>query len=239
MTGRWRVAVFDIVSPLTSAAAFVTIGVALGWPVWWVSVCTVLCLLVVQTMGANFYVLRREGTSVGTDPHAPGLRLAAVGMTAASALAAVFVGYTHWVVPNSLRATETGAVVRTATTVAEATATFSPQDPTSAIARASELVDPEKAGEFTEIFDRTATDLTRGGVSTNSTTLSAGVEVISSTAASVAVIMRTVRRGPGDQTESAVQALRVTLTKHDNAWRVLDVEPIDPSTKGHSTDEEG
>jgi hypothetical protein len=194
---------------------------------------------VVQTMGANFYVLRREGTSVGTDPHAPGLRLAAVGMTAASAIAAVFVGYTHWVVPNQLRATESDAVVRTATTVAEGTASFSPQDPTSAIAKASALVDPEKAEEFTETYGRNATDLTHDGVSTASTTLSAGVEVISSTAASVAVIMRTVRHGPADQTESNVQALRVTLTKHDNTWRVLEVEPIDPSTKGHSADDEG
>jgi hypothetical protein len=48
--------------------------------------------LVTQTMAANFYVLRCEGVSVGTDPRAPSLRLAAVAMTSALTVAAVFVG---------------------------------------------------------------------------------------------------------------------------------------------------
>jgi hypothetical protein len=136
MTTAWRVLVFDVLSPLASAAAFVTIGVMLGWPCWWVLTCALLCLLVAQTMAANFYVLRRDGVSVGTDPHAPNLRVTAVALTAAAIVAAVFVGYTRCVPPDRLRATDV-AIVHLATGVAEATDTFSPQEPTSAIAHAT------------------------------------------------------------------------------------------------------
>jgi hypothetical protein len=134
MTTAWRVLVFDVLSPLASAAAFVTIGVMLGWPWWWASACAVLCLLVAQTMAANFYVLRREGVSVGTDPHAPSLRVAAVALTAAATVAAVCVGYNRCVPPDRLRAMDVAEAVRLATPVAEATDTFSPREPTSAIA---------------------------------------------------------------------------------------------------------
>src|SRR5262249_17744375 len=134
MTKAWRVLVFDVLSPLSSAAAFVTIGVMLGWPCWWALACALLCLLVAQTMAANFYVLRRKGVSVGTDPHVPSLRVAAVALTAASTVAAVFVGYTRCVPPDRLRATDLAEGVHLAARVAEATDTLSPQDPTSAIA---------------------------------------------------------------------------------------------------------
>ena len=237
MTKAWRILVFDVLSPLTSAAAFITIGVALGWPLWWVSACAVLCLLVTQTMAANFYVLRREGVSVGTDPRAPSLRLAAVAMTAASTVAAVFVGYTQWLEPNRLRTTGVADVVRLATSVAEATGTFSPQDPGSAITRAATLVSPERAETFTKTFGQKATDLANEGVTAGSQTISAGVETINSTAASVAVIMRTVRTRPAMPTDQAVQALRVTLTKPGGKWSVLGVDAIDPSSQSDQDDE--
>jgi hypothetical protein len=137
MTKAWHVLVFDVLSPLTSAAAFVTIGVMLGWPCWWALACALLCLLVAQTMAANFYVLRREGVSVGTDPHTPGLRVAAVALTATATVAAVFVGYNRCVPPDRLRATEVAGVVHLRTPVAEATDTFSRQKPTSVIADAN------------------------------------------------------------------------------------------------------
>jgi hypothetical protein len=115
MAKAWGVLVFDVLSPLTSAAAFVTIGVVLDWPMWWASACAVLCLLVAQTMAANFYVLRRVGVSIGTDPHVPSLRVAAVAMTAASMVAAVFVGYTHCARPDLLRTADVAEVVHPAT----------------------------------------------------------------------------------------------------------------------------
>jgi len=104
MTRGWRILLFDVLFPITCAAAFVTIGVGLDWPLWWVSACAVLCLLVTQTMAANFYVLRRQGLSVGTDPHVPSLRAATVAATVASTVAAVFIGYTHWLLPILTRA---------------------------------------------------------------------------------------------------------------------------------------
>ena len=91
MTRTWRLLIFDVLSPLTSAAAFVTIGVALDWPLW-------------------------------------------------------------WVLPNRLRATELADVVRLAPSVAEATDTFSPQDPSSAIVQAAKLVSPERAESFAKSF---------------------------------------------------------------------------------------
>ncbi len=42
-----RVLAFDIVGPLAAIAALLMIGVFLGWPLWWVAVASMLCLLVV------------------------------------------------------------------------------------------------------------------------------------------------------------------------------------------------
>jgi hypothetical protein len=115
MAKAWGVLVFDVLFPLTSAAAFVTIGVALDWPLWWAAVCAVLCLFVAQTMAANLYVLRRVGVSIGTDPHIPSLRVAAAALTAASTVAAVFVGYTHCARPDLLLTADVAEVVHLAT----------------------------------------------------------------------------------------------------------------------------
>ena len=48
MRNRWRVLAFDILAPVAAVAALVYIGIALAWPLWWVSVCSVLCLLIVE-----------------------------------------------------------------------------------------------------------------------------------------------------------------------------------------------
>src|SRR5262245_57168057 len=93
-----RVLVFDIVAPLLAIAALVLIGVALQWPPWWVSACSVLCLLIVQGMVVNFLLARRDSVTVGTDDDGPGLRLAVVGLATAALVAAVLVGYTRWTV---------------------------------------------------------------------------------------------------------------------------------------------
>ena len=48
-----RVLLFDIAAPLAAIAALLVIGLMLGWPLWWVSVCSMLCLLIVQGMIVN------------------------------------------------------------------------------------------------------------------------------------------------------------------------------------------
>ena len=37
MRNRLRVLAFDIAAPLAAIAALLIIGMALGWPLWWVS----------------------------------------------------------------------------------------------------------------------------------------------------------------------------------------------------------
>ncbi len=84
MRNRWRVLAFDILAPVAAIAGLVYIGIALAWPLWWVSVCSVLCVLVVEGVVVNFVLARRDGVTVGTDDDGPGLRLAvaAVATTA-------------------------------------------------------------------------------------------------------------------------------------------------------------
>ena len=47
MRNRLRVLAFDIAAPLVGIAALVFIGMAMDWPLWWVSLASVLCLLIV------------------------------------------------------------------------------------------------------------------------------------------------------------------------------------------------
>ncbi len=39
MRNRLRVLAFDIAAPLAAIAALIYIGIALAWPLWWVSLC--------------------------------------------------------------------------------------------------------------------------------------------------------------------------------------------------------
>ncbi len=100
MRNRLRVLRFDLLVPLAAIAALVYVGIALAWPLWWVSVCSVLCLLIVQGVLVNGVLFRRDGVTVGTDDDGPGLRLAVVGVAAAALVAAVVVGYLQWTVPR-------------------------------------------------------------------------------------------------------------------------------------------
>lgn len=86
MRNAWRLVVFDVLAPLATIAALAAIGVLLGWPLWWVSTCSVLVLLVVEGVAINFWLLRRDSVTVGTDDDAPGLRLAVVFLCAAADL---------------------------------------------------------------------------------------------------------------------------------------------------------
>ena len=54
MRNLWRLLAFDIVAPLAAIGALVMIGVVLGWPLWWVSACSVLVLLIVRGRRRQF-----------------------------------------------------------------------------------------------------------------------------------------------------------------------------------------
>jgi hypothetical protein len=207
-------------------AALLLIGVFLGWPVWWVAACSMLCLLVVQAMMANYYLARRDRVTFGTDDDGPVLRFLLVGVTTALLVAATIVGYTYWTVPDRDIRSDTAEVVRLATAVSEATATFSPQDPTSSIDRAAALMAPEQAEAFKANFGASTEDLARRNVSAQAQTISAGVEAIGPDAASVLVVMRGTQNVPGQQSSRAVLSLRVAFTKADDRWLVIDVAPV-------------
>ena len=119
MRNLWRLLAFDVVAPLAAIGALVMIGVVLGWPLWWVSACSALVLLIVQGVGVNFWLLRRDSVSVGTDDDAPGLRLAVVFLCTAALTAAVLTGYTHWATPDRDFKKDSREVVQVATGMAE------------------------------------------------------------------------------------------------------------------------
>lgn len=226
MRNRWRVLAFDILAPVAAIAGLIYIGIALAWPLWWVSVCSVLCLLVVEGVAVNVALARRDSVTVGTDDDGPGLRLAVVAVATAALVAAMFVGYLRWTVPDRNLRNDTSQVVGIASSVAEASATFTPQSPTASIDRATAMMSPKSAEAFKNEFANVARDLTSRNVSAQASTVSAGVEAIGPNAASVAVIMRGTQNVPGKAPDTAVLALRITLSKEGGRWLVDDVSPI-------------
>ena len=226
MRNRLRAIAFDVLAPLAAIAGLVYIGLALAWPVWWVAVCSVLCLLIVQAVIVDFVLYRRDGVTVGTDDEGPGLRLAVVGLAAVALVAAVAVGYTRWTVPDRTMHDDMAAVVGIASSVAEASATFTPQDPNASIDRATGLMTPERADAYRNEFASVAKELGSKNISGQASTISAGVEAIGPAAASVAVVMRGTQNAPGKPVDVAVLALRITLTKDSGKWLVVDVTPI-------------
>lgn len=226
MRNMLRVLVFDVLAPLLAIAALVYVGIALAWPIWWVLVSSVLCLLIVQAMVVDFVLFRRDGVTVGTDDDGPGLRLAVVGFTTAVLAAAVIVGYTQWTVQDHRLRTDTDEVVGIASSMAEASATFTPQDPNASIDRAVKLMTSERADAYRREFAAATKDLASRNISGQASTISAGVEAIGPKAASVAVVMRGTQNAPNTPPNVAVLALRVTLTKDTGHWLVADVTPI-------------
>lgn len=226
MRNRLRALAFDVLAPLAAIAGLVYIGVALAWPVWWVAVCSVACLLIVQGVIVDFVLYRRDGVTVGTDDDGPGLRLAVVGLAAVALVAAVAVGYTRWTLPDRTMHDDMAEVVGIASSVAEASATFTPQDPNASIDRATGLMTPERADAYRNEFASVAKELGSKNISGQASTISAGVEAIGPAAASVAVVMRGTQNAPGKPVDVAVLALRITLTKDSGKWLVVDVTPI-------------
>ena len=226
MRNRLRVLAFDIAAPLAAIAALVFIGMAMDWPLWWVSLASVLCLLIVEGVIVNIVLARRDGVTVGTDDDGPGLRLAVVGLATVALVAAVLVGYTKWTVPDRNLRNDSAEVAGIASSVAEASATFTPQSPTASIDRATAMMSPQRAEKYKNEFASVAKQLTSKNVSAQASTISAGVEAIGPNAASVAVIMRGTQNVPGKPPDTAVLALRITLSKDGGRWLVDDVTPI-------------
>lgn len=226
MRNLWRLLAFDILAPLAAVAALLAIGLILGWPLWWVSACSVLVLLIVEGIGVNLWLLRRDSVSVGTDDDAPGLRLAVVFLCTAALVAAAFTAYTHWTRTDRQFKDDSRDVVRVATGMAEAMASFTPGAPDSSIDRATALIVPEHAAAFKEQYAKSSADLAQHNVTAQAATLAAGVEALGPSAASVAVILRVTQNAPGQPPSRSSPALRVALTKHGDAWLVSDVLPV-------------
>ena len=226
MRNALRLAAFDVLAPLAALAALFAIGAVLAWPRWWVAVAAALALLIVQGVAINFWLLRRDRVTVGTDDDAPGLRLAVAFLAAAALCAAVLTGYTHWTTKDDDFKRDSVTVVQVATGVAEAVASFSPTAPGASVDRAASMMVPDKAGKFKEEYTKSSADLLQRKVTAQASTLAAGVEAIGPSAASVAVIMRITQTAPGQPPSQAAPAVRVTLTKRGNDWLVQDIMPI-------------
>ncbi len=226
MRNLWRLLAFDVVAPLAAIGALVMVGVVLGWPLWWVSACSALVLLIVQGVGVNFWLLRRDSVSVGTDDDAPGLRLAVVFLCTAALTAAVLTGYTHWATPDRDFKKDSREVVQVATGMAEVMASFTPTAPNSSIDRAASMMVPEQAATFKEQYTKLGAEMAQRNVTAQATTLAAGVEALGPSVASVSVVLRVTENTPGQPPSRAAPALRVALIKRGGDWLVSDVAPM-------------
>jgi len=226
MRNLLRVLAFDVLAPLFAVLALVYIGIVLAWPLWWVSVCSVLCLLIVEGVVVNVVLARRDSVTMGTDDDGPGLRLAVVAVATAALAAGVIIGYVKWTVPDRTLNSDATEVAGIASSVSEASATFTPQSPNASIDRVTAMMSAKSAEAFKREFADVAKDLTTRNISAQASTVSAGIEAIGPDAASVAVIMRATQSSPGKPTDTAVLALRVQLSKSDGRWMVDDVSPI-------------
>lgn len=231
MTGRsarnlWRISAFDVAAPLATIVGLLAIGVVLGWPLWWVSACSILVLLVVEGMAVNFLALRRDSMTLGTNDDRPGLRLLVVAACTAALVAAVVVGYTRWTVPDRDLRRDSAEVVRIASDVMEAAGTVSPGNPTLSVDRAAAMVAPDHVQAFKEKFGKPAANLASHNVTAEMATIAAGIEAIGPSAARVAVLLRGTQNVWDQPPKNAVIAARVSLAKQYGRWQVLDVSPI-------------
>ncbi|KAA8967508.1 hypothetical protein [Mycobacterium sp.] len=226
MRKLWRLSAFDVAAPLGTIAGLLGIGLVLGWPLWWVSACSMLVLLVVEGMVANFLGLRRRALTLGIDDSRPGLRLAVVAVCTTALVAAVALGYKRWTVPDRELKRDSAEVVQIASEVMVATGTIAPANPTASIDRAAAMVAPDHAHAFKEKFGQAAAKLASQNVSAEAATLAAGVEAIGPSAARVAVILRRTQNVWDQPPKSVVVAARVTLTKQNGHWMVVDVLPV-------------
>ncbi|WP_420110069.1 hypothetical protein [Mycolicibacter arupensis] len=222
----WRVVAVDVVAPLAAVAGLLLVGLTLAWPLWYVSLCSVLVLLIVEGMVINFVLLRRDKVTVGTDNERPGLRFGVVALAATALVASAVLGYLRWTVPDRDLEADSYEVVAAAVGMAEAAATVSPADPEASIDKAASFMVPDRVAAFRESIGRTANDMASRNIAVDADTLSAGVEALGPSAARVAVVMRSVQTVANQQVKQSVVPVRVTLTKRDNQWLVLEMSPI-------------
>ena len=221
-----RMLAFDIAAPLAAVAGLLFIGLVLAWPAWWISACSVLILLIVEGVLANFIRLRRNSLTVGTDDNGPRLRLVVATLCLAALAAGLALGYTRWTVPDRDFKHDSAEVVQIAVEVAQETATVSATNPTASIDRAVQKVAPEQAQAFKDRFEKIATSLATHNVSTEVAVITAGIEAIGPSGAKVAVIFRSTQSTWDQPPKSAVVPARVMLRKDGGRWLVLDVAPI-------------
>ncbi|GFG71692.1 hypothetical protein [Mycolicibacter senuensis] len=222
----WRMLAFDIAAPLAAIGGLLLVGLMLDWPLWWVSVCSVLVLLIVEGMVVNFLLLRRDAVTVGTDDDRPSLRTGVVALAATALVAAAVLGYLRWTVPDRELEADSVEVVKTAVAMAEAAATVSPANPDASIEKAATYMVPDRVNAFRESIGRTATEMANRNIAVDAQTLSAGVEALGPLAARVAVVLRSVQTVANQQVKQAVVPVRVTLTKRGDQWMVLEMSPI-------------
>ena len=145
--------------------------------------------------------------------------------TAALATAAV-VGYVRWTLPDRAFTRDAAEVVGIASDVAEATGTFSPGDPVSAIDRARVHDGAGGADAFKAQFASTAADCGEAEGQRPGADHLSRPGGLGSSAASVTVIMR------GTQVETRTEARQCRAgiaggaVKLDDGWKVVDVSPI-------------
>ncbi|MEB3051147.1 hypothetical protein KV112_15595 [Mycolicibacter sp. MYC123] len=222
----WRVLGVDIAAPLAAIGGVLLLGLMLDWPLWWVSACSVLVLLIVEGMVVNFLLLRRDGVTVGTDDERPGLRLGVVALAAAALVASAVLGYLRWTEPDRALEADSTEVVKTAAAMAQAAATVSPADPNASIEKAAAFMVPDRVNSFRESIGRSATEMANRNIAVDAEALSAGVEALGPSAARVAVVLRSVQSVANQQVKQSVVPVRVMLTKRDGQWMVVEMSPI-------------
>lgn len=222
----WRMAVFDVVAPLAAIAGLLGVGLVLDWPLWWVSLCSVLILLIVEGVAINFLLMRRDSVTVGTDDERPALRFGVVVLTTAALVAAAVLGYLNWTQPDRELEADATEVVKIAVDMSEAAATVAPANPDASIEKATAFMIPDRVQSFKDTIGRSATEMANRNIAVEAQALSAGVEAIGPSAARVAVVLRSVQSVANQQVKQAVVPVRVTLTKRDGQWMVLEMSPI-------------
>jgi len=222
----WRVLGVDVAAPLAAVGGLLLVGLTLDWPIWYVSLCSVLTLLIVEGMVVNFVLLRRDAVTVGTDNERPGLRFGVVSLAAAALVAAAVLGHLRWTVPDRDLEADSIEATQIAVAMAEAAATVSPANPDASIEKAATYMVPDRVNAFRESIGRTASDMANRNIAVEAQTLSAGVEALGPSAARVAVVMRSVQTVANQQVKQSVVPVRVTLTKRGGQWLVLEMSPI-------------
>ncbi|MUM19124.1 hypothetical protein FZI91_07435 [Mycobacterium sp. CBMA271] len=222
-----RVILFDVLAPLVTVLGIVALGVILGWPTWWVVVCTAACLLIAQGVAVNAYLARRDSVTVGTDDDGPGLRTGIAALATAAVVAVAIVGYQDWTVPDRAGNSDRSAVTDVVGTVAEAVVNYTPDSPDTYVRKATEQMTPGQAQSFSRDFDRATAELKAKGISQKGEIISVGLEAMGPESAVAATLVRRTSTAAKTQPADAILALRMTLAKRDGRWLVDNIAPID------------